>query len=224
MTHPTRRHPRYEIETDVVYTVENLPGTQAPQKGKGVCARNLSQGGLLLQVGEELPVGTRLSLFLIRGRQGTVEVHGQVVWVEEGPEGGTFQHGIQILQMEPPQEIAWKAFLDEASREVGRRPLRFDIDLPFTCRRKETGEAVGGRAVAVNVSRGGLLVMLSVPVAVDSVLSLEVRTPTQSLKADARVVRQEEPRPDGLIPHGLAFVDAHEGSHLLPELFLLGIF
>jgi hypothetical protein len=49
-----------------------------------------------------------------------------------------------------------------------------------------------------------------------------VRTPTQSLRAEARVTRREEPRPDGLIPHGLAFVDAR-GPDLLPELFLLGI-
>ncbi len=223
MSQPTRRYPRYEIETEVVYSPEGPPGAQAAQKGKGVCARNLSQGGLLLQAREHLPVGARLTLFLIRGKQEAIELHGQVVWTEEAPEQGVFQHGVQILRMEPSQELAWKAFLDEASREVGRRPLRFDIDLPLTCRRRETGEAVGGRAVAVNVSRGGLLVLLSVPVSIGTVLCLEVRTATQSLKTDARVVRQEEPRPDKLIPHGLAFLDAQEGSQWLPELFLLGI-
>ncbi len=223
MSHPTRRHPRYEIETEVVYTVEKLAGTQAAQKGRGVCARNLSEGGLLLQVKEHLPVGTQLALFLIRGKQRAVEVHGEVVWAEAAADEGGFQHGVRILPMEPAQETAWKAFLGEASREVGRRPLRFDIDLPLTCRRKDTGEAVGGRAVAVNVSRGGLLVLMSAPVSVGTVLSLEARTPTQSLRADACVIRLEEPRSDGRIPHGLAFVDADEGSHLLPQLFLLGI-
>jgi hypothetical protein len=223
MSHPTRSHPRYEIETEVLYSLERLPGVRPAQKAKGVCARNLGQGGLLLEAGEHLPVGTRLTLFLVRGSQGTVEVQGEVVWAEEMAVPRTFRHGIRILELEPPQEAAWHSLLEQASREVGRRPLRFDIDLPITCRRKEGGESVGGRAVAVNVSRGGLLVLLSVPVSVDTVLCLEVRTPTQSLTAEARVVRREDPRPDGLIPHGLAFVDTQEGSLLLPQLFLLGI-
>jgi hypothetical protein len=223
MSRPAGRHPRYDIETEVVYTLDTLPSPRTVQTAKGVCARNLSQGGLLLEAGEHLPVGTRLTIILVRGKQGAIEVQGEVVWTEKASAQPIFQHGVRILQLDPPQELAWKSFLEEASREVGRRPLRFEVNLPLTCRRKENGENVGGRAVAVNVSRGGLLVLLSVPVPVGTMLSLEVRTPTQNLKADARVVRLEEPRSDGLIPHGLAFVGAQEGSQLLPELFLLGI-
>ncbi len=218
---PMRRYPRYEIETEVVYTLEQLPGPRAGQTARAVCARNLSQGGLLLEAGEPLPPGTQLHLRLLRGKPGAVEVSGEVVWAEESPP--SFRHGVRILPLEPRQELAWKSFLDEAGREAGRRPLRYAIDLPVSCRRTETGEMVGRGALAVNISRGGLLVLLSVPVAVGTRLSLEVRTPTQSLKADARVARLEDQRSDGLIPHGLAFVDTRGGSQLLPQLFLLGI-
>lgn len=223
MREPTRHHPRYEIETEVLYTLETSPSAQPPQKAKGVCARNLSQGGLLLEAQARLTPGTRLALLLIRGKRGVIEAQGEVVWAEDAAAKPIFRHGIRIIRMEPSQELAWKSFLDEASRELGRRSLRFDIDVPITCRRKDTGDSLGGRAIAVNVSRGGFLVLLPVRVPVDTILCLEVRTPTQSLKTEARVVRFEEPRPDGLIPHGLAFADSHEGSRLLPELFLVGV-
>lgn len=223
MSDPHRRHPRYEIETQVLYMLESAPVTQPPQKAKGVCTRNLSQGGLVLEAEERLPPGTRLALILIRGTRGAIEAQGEVVWADDAAAKPRFQHGIRITRMEPSQELAWKSFLDEASRDLGRRTLRFDIDLPITCCRKDCGDSLGGRAVAVNVSRGGFLVLLPVRVPVDTILCLEARTPTLSLKTDARVVRHEEPRPDGLIPHGLAFVDSQEGSRLLPELFLLGV-
>jgi PilZ domain-containing protein len=223
MREPTRHHPRYEVETEVLYTPEASPSAQPPQKAKGVCARNLSQGGLLLEAQERLSPGTRLALLVIRGKRGAIEAQGEVVWTDDTAARPVFRHGIRIIKMEPSQDVAWKSFLDEASRELGRRSLRFDIDVPITCRRTDTGDSLGGRAIAVNVSRGGFLVLLSVRVPVDTVLCLEVRTPTQSLKTEARVVRFEEPGPDGLIPHGMAFVDSHEGSRLLPELFLVGI-
>jgi hypothetical protein len=223
MREPTRHHPRYEIDTQILYTIETPPNTQPPQKAKGVCARNLSQGGLLLEAQERLSPGTRMALLLIRGKRGVIEAQGEVVWADDTAAGPVFRHGIRIIRMEPSQELAWKSFLEEASRELGRRSLRFDIDVPITCRRKGNDNSFGGRAIAVNISRGGFLVLLPELVPVDTILELEVRTSTQSLKTEARVVRSEEPRPDGMIPHGLAFVDSHEGSRLLPELFLVGV-
>src|SRR5574341_1087064 len=222
MPHPTQGYPPYEFETELVYTLGAQPDDGPVPKGKGACARNLSEGELLLEAEERLPVGTRLTLFLIRGKQGAIEIPGEVVWAEEAAIQRIFPHRVRILQMESTQHLAWKSFREAASREVRRRSLRFDVDFPITCRRKDSGEHVGGRAVAVNVSRGGFLVLLSVRIPVDTALSLEVRSSTQSLKTEARVVRIEEARPDGLIPHGLAFADTAEGSRLLPQLFLLG--
>ncbi len=223
MTEPTRTYARYRIETEVVYTVDGRTGIHGPQKAKGVCARNLSQGGLLLEAEEHLPPGAKLPSLLIRGKRGTIQAEGQVVWAEGPTAEGRFRHGIRITRLEPPQELAWKSFIDEGSREFGRRSIRFEIHLPITCRRKDSGDALGGRVLAVNVSRGGFLVLLPVCVPVDTILSLEIRTTTQSLKTEARVVRLEDPRADGLIAHGLAFVDSQEGPRLLPELFLLGL-
>ena len=223
MTRPTRSSPRYSIETEVLYTVDAPTSSHDPQKAKGVCTRNLSQSGLLLEAEEHLPPGTRLAPLLIRGKLGTIEAQGQVVWAEGPSAEGRFRHGIRLKQLDPSQELAWTSFVDEESRGLGRRPIRLDINLPVTCHRKDSGESLGGRAVAVNVSRGGLLVLLPVCVPVNTILSLEVRTQTQGLKTETRVVRLEVPRPDGLIPHGLAFMDSREGSRLLPELFLLGL-
>ncbi len=102
-----------------------------------------------------------------------------------------------------------------------RKSVRLDIDLPVTCS-GEDGKPLGGRAVALNISRGGLLVLLAVRVPIGSRLWIEVRTPSQQLKAEVRVVRLEAERSDGLIPHGVAFVDA-QGTDLLPALFLMGL-
>lgn len=223
MREPIRHDPAYEIATEVLYSVADSPSTQPPQKAKGVCARNLSQGGLLLEAQARLTPGTRLTLLLIRGNRGAIDAQGEVVWADDAARKAIFRHGIRIIRLEPSQELAWSSFLDEASRELGRRSHRFDIDVPITCCRKDNGDNLGGRAIAVNVSRGGFLVLLPTCVPVGTILELEVRTSTQSLKTEARVVRSEDPRPNGLIPHGLAFVDSDEGSRLLPELFLVGI-
>lgn len=221
MTEHSRRRARFEIETQVIYRVETPPGPLPPKEAKGVCARNLSENGLLLEAEEYLPPGTRLNLLLIQGTRGAIEGKGEVAWAEDASPKPGLRHGVRITHMEAAQQVAWKLFLEEASREIGRRPLRFDIDLPLVCRRADREETCGGRAV--NVSRGGFLVLLPVRFPVDTVLSLEVRTPAQSLKADTRVVRVEDPGADGLIPHGLAFVDSKEGSHLPSALFLLGL-
>ncbi len=107
------------------------------------------------------------------------------------------------------------------SPDPRRSGRRLEINLPVTCS-GEDGKPLGGRAVALNVSRGGLLVLLSVRVPIGSRLWVEVRTPSQHLKAEVRVVRLEAERSDGLIPHGVAFVDA-QGTDLLPLLFLMGL-
>lgn len=223
MSEPTRRHPRYEIETQVIYSVEESSGTNPSQMAKGVCSRNLGEGGLLLDTEEHLPPGTRLSLLLIRGKRGPIEGRGEIVWAEGAPSGPGFRHGVRITHMEPSQQSAWEFFLDDASRQIGRRPIRFEIDLPLTCRPKDSEAAWAGHAVAVNASRGGFLVLLPVRFPVDTVLCLEAQSQAQSLKTEARVVRVDDPREDGLIPHGLAFVDSQDGSRILPALFLLGL-
>jgi hypothetical protein len=216
MVEPSRHHPRYEIETEVLYKVET-----PPQTAKGVCSRNLSEGGLLLEGDEFLPPGTRLDLILIRAKRGTIECQGEVVWAEDPRPKAGFRHGIRITRMDPPQQVAWERFLAEASRELGRRPLRLDIDIPLSCRLPDREERWQGRAL--NVSRGGFLVRLPVQLPEGTVLSLEVESPTQNLKTDARVVRVQEPGEDGLVPHGLAFVNAEDGARFLPALFLLGL-
>jgi hypothetical protein len=222
MTEELRRHPRYEVETQVIYKVEAPSGALPPRQARGVCSRNLSEGGLLLEAEEYLPPGTRLTLLLIRGKRGVIEGQGDVVWAEDPPPQPWLRHGIRITHMDSSQQVAWELFLQQASREIHRRPLRFEVELPLTCRRKNSSEVWEG--CALNVSRGGCLVLLPVRLPMDTVLALEVRTPMQCLTTDARVMRFEEPRADGSIPHGLAFVDLQEEPSLLPALFLLGLF
>jgi hypothetical protein len=175
----------------------------------------------VLEAEEYLPPGTSLSLLLIRAKRGSVECQGEVVWAEDPPPRPTLRHGIRITRMDPEQQQTWECFLREAARELGRRPLRYDVEIPVTCCRRGNGEKWAGHAL--NVSRRGLLVLLPTRVPEETIISLHVQTPTQSLTADARVVRVERARPDGLFPHGVAFIDAETGSCLLPALFLLGL-
>lgn len=218
-----RRHcPRYEIDTQVIYRVDAPPGALPPRTKAGRC-RNLGEGGLLLEAEEYLPPGTRLRLLLIRGKRGVIEGRGEVAWAEGAAPKPWLLHGVRITLLEPPQQLALELFLYEASRELGRRPIRFDIDLPLTCRKKNSQQAWEGRAV--NVSRTGLLGLLPVRFSQGTILSLEmqIRLLGQSLRTEARVVRLEDPREDGRVPHGMAFVDPEEGPRLLPELLMIGL-
>lgn len=215
-----RRHPRYEIETQALYRLAPPPGAPPP-KAKGGRIRNLSKGGVLLEAEEYLPPGTRLSLLLIRGKKGTVEGQGEVVWAESPAGKPWLRHGVWITHMDPAQQSAWELFIDEASREIGRRPIRFDIDLALTCRRRDDDARWVGRAV--NVSAGGFLVLLPIRFPLGILLSFEIQLPARTLKTDARVVRLEDPKTEGLIPHGLAYVDPEEGSRFLTELLFIGL-
>lgn len=123
--------------------------------------------------------------------------------------------------MAPRQQLNWELFLHEASREMGHRPIGFEIDLPL-CRRRDGSGAWEGRAV--NASRAGMLALLPVRIPEKSILSLEVQAIGRTLQAEARVVRLENPRADGLIPHGLAYVDPEKGSRLLLDLLAVGLF
>lgn len=215
-----RRHPRYEIGTPVLYRVE-MPDAALPPRTKRGRSRNLSAHGLLLEAEEYLPPGTRLALPLIRGKLGGIEGHGEVVWVKEPAAWNHILHGVQITRLNPLHHAVWRRFLQEASREIGRRSLRFDVDLRLTCRGKYGHDGCEGRTG--NQSRTGLLVLLPVRFPERSILSLGIRTPGRTFETEARVVRLGDPRVDGRIPHGLVFVDLQEASRLLSEVLLVGL-
>lgn len=78
MSEPTRRHLRYEIETQVIYKTEALP-TGPPSKAKPGRTRNLSDGGRVSGAEERLSPSTRLTLLIARGGVQTIEGQGEVV-------------------------------------------------------------------------------------------------------------------------------------------------
>src|SRR5215831_310405 len=95
----TRAHPRYALEIDAELRVgaRRLPAR----------TKNISRGGVALAAGEELPVGSgvTISLSLVFEEQSMSEplpLQGRVVWCSPiGP--GEFQLGIVFVAIRPDE-------------------------------------------------------------------------------------------------------------------------
>ena len=99
-----RRHRRYAYDGSMSYRRLG-PSTTAR-------IRNLSEGGLLVELPELLPPGTPLDLIMSVGEK-PVRAEGEVVWSQELPASpeGSYRHGLRFTRFELQDRLTWAVFI-----------------------------------------------------------------------------------------------------------------
>jgi hypothetical protein len=102
-----RRHRRYTFDGSVTYRRLGPDTT-----GR---IRNLSEGGLLVELPELLSPGTQLDL-IISVDDRSVRAEAEVVWAQELPPtpAGSYRHGVKFTRFELQDRLTWAVFIAKA--------------------------------------------------------------------------------------------------------------
>lgn len=181
-----RRHRRYTLELPVRCRVDEPAG--GPSQNLLGHSLNLSEGGLALVLPTSLALGTEVTV-LLDLPQGPAVAEATVAWVgPPGAEQGGYPHGLRIREMAPTHEARWREFLVRtASQAYSRRHGRLGVRLRIQC-------AVLGRPPrelrgrTVDLSPGGLQLLLPEPVSVGTRLHLSLQVPMGPRALDGEVV------------------------------------
>lgn len=181
-----RRHRRYALELPVRCRVEE-PARGGFRNLLGH-TENLSEGGIALVLPAPLRAGTEVTV-LLDLPEGPAVAEATVVWI--GPashEGDGWPHGLEIREMAPTHEARWREFLLRmASQAFSRRHGRLGIRLEIQCAvLGRPSREIGGRTV--DLSPGGVQLLLPEPVPVGSRLHLSVQVPMGPRTMDGQVV------------------------------------
>lgn len=103
----TRRHHRYAYDGSLVYRRLGPDST-----GR---IRNLSEGGLMVELPEGLVPGTALDLVLTLGDH-PIRAEAEVVWAQELPTtpAGSYRHGVKFTRFELQDRLTWAVFIAKA--------------------------------------------------------------------------------------------------------------
>ncbi len=63
----------------------------------GCVAKDLSEGGLRINLAEFLPVHSEVSLLIRLSSRMTLECNGRVIWIEKSPHMDRFEAGLEFL-------------------------------------------------------------------------------------------------------------------------------
>jgi hypothetical protein len=197
-----RQFQRHTLQFPIRYLSTGADSTQV-QTG---WTRNLSQGGLALELSERLPPATRLRVWLFTER-GSLPVEGQVVWevsAPQTPEG--ILHGVAFTSLTPEQVEGLRRLT--SPEETGRRAgPRFSVQRPITCRVQE-GLAGPVDGETGNVSRGGLLLRMTLALPLGTTIAFSLPSPHGAITGTGEVdwVEATEGHPPGEpIHHGFRF-------------------
>lgn len=107
-----QRHPRFELDVPISYRVRPEGDRPSPPPHSGRC-RNISQGGLMVELPEPLSPGTELEVTLQLGEE-KAEFLAAVVWV--GGESrimtdATWRHGLRLTRAPESEQIKIKKYL-----------------------------------------------------------------------------------------------------------------
>lgn len=204
----TRQYPRFRLRLPVLCESPAVPGYRTFGLTK-----NVSQGGLLLEVPRPLAAGTWVSLLLIAGNQ-SARAEAVVVWLAENTPG---RMGLQFTEWAGTDSLIWGRLLAFQAGPTPRASLRISIDLEVTCR-MPPDTCLPGRAQ--NLSDTGMMIVL--PQTVPPQTRLSVAVPPwlilSPVEAEMEVIwTRDAPHGDGAI-HGLYFLADDVGK----ELFLIG--
>ena len=104
-----RRHHRYPYDAPVI-----LRHLEPDKAGR---IRNISEGGLMVELPELFPPRTPLALFIRLGEK-SVRTEAEVVWSQEFPDpaGTSYRHGLKITQLELQDRLILELF---TAKELG---------------------------------------------------------------------------------------------------------
>lgn len=214
---PKRRFTRYPIVLPLLH------GGRSPvpaSAGVGWTC-DLSGGGARVRLAECLRPQDSLHL-RFRTDIGSIEGDAQVVWTgAPDPEGGGVQHGVAFTNLPPDQLLPLRGVL--TSQKPWWQPRnRLPVDVPVRCQlQRRPGPGLQGRTV--NISRGGLMLLLPQALSQGTVLEVTLQTPPGLLTAAGTIVwadlrgRQTLER---LIKHGLRFTAVTWSTSLALARFL----
>lgn len=215
---PPRRHARLEVELFVIAKVISPADPSREQHPQFGTAKNVSEGGLLLELSEALPLSTHLDLLIDLGQR-AIRADGEVVWMKPTEGGRSFHHGIHLLRLDAEDGQAWFAFLAKLERAPKRTRARLSAEVPVVCRpHGAPSKALEGRTL--NVSEGGTMMKLPEALPLTQPVALTFQTLKGPMTIGARVVWVEpgHAREEG-IAHGFCFTGpANEEGFLLDLL------
>lgn len=218
METPPRRHARLEVELFVIAkAISSADPSWKPRPQIGT-AKNVSEGGLLLELSEAFPLSTYLDLLIDLGHR-AIRADGEVVWVKPTEGGQSFHHGIHLLRLDAEDGQAWFAFLTKLERSPKRTRARLSAEVPVICRLHGTpSKVLEGRTL--NVSEGGTMVKLPEALPLTSAVTLTFQTLKGPMMIGGRVVWVAPGEvPEEGIAHGLCFTGpANEQGFLLDLL------
>ncbi len=180
--------PRHTIQLPVLYRV---PGPVPPSVGVG-WTRTLSEVDAGVELGERLAPGTFLTV-LLQTAQGPLELSAGVVWAGESlAAGGGILHGLVFTAADAKLLHALRNLFNvlnvfQALSAPPRAGLRLPIATPAICQAKyPPGPRLQGRTG--NISREGLLLLLSEVLAPGTVLAVTLDGPHGPVSLEGVVV------------------------------------
>jgi PilZ domain-containing protein len=198
-----RKHARYPIVVPILYA---LDGSDAVMESAG-WTRDLGEGGACLELPERLEVSALIRA-LLRTDQGSIEIHGQVIWAEGPLQTGGILHGVSFSRMVSAQHQAVQGLLLRR-RMVWRAVVRIPVQLHVIYQLKGQPRSLH-QGQTENVSRRGLLLGLPLVYSPGTALVVTLHTPHGHLTAEGTIVRVEPldaQTPGKPIRHGFHFTD-----------------
>jgi len=199
---PQRLHLRYPIQIPFLHKAK----TAAPAKAGVGWTRNVSEGGVCVELAEplrpEMPLWVRLQT-----EEGPIDMEAQVTWAaEQGIPRGGILHGVVFTHIGPYHHSALQSMIHSKGL-IRPTKVRLPFDVSVTCRPKgQNGPPIQGRTR--DISRGGLLLRLPEVVPPETVMQVTVHTSPGPLTVEGAVVWVAPPEgraPGGPIRHGLRF-------------------
>lgn len=211
-----RQFPRFPLQLPVLFRCQGEQ--EGPRAGVGT-TRDLSEGGVCLELDYRYPVGTTLSL-IIQGEGTNVEATARVAWAGQPSPEGHIPHGMQFAELTPEQQEGLRKLLPQGGF-VRRGSVRVPVELEARCQPAlGTGDPLIGRTA--DISRRGAQVILSQLLPVMSEVSITLCTPTGEIRQRAQV-RWAAPTEGEQFRHGLQFLEINwEADAFLSQLLAAG--
>lgn len=181
------RDPRFTLAVPVWITVREGEGALRPRRLEGLTA-NVSEGGVALDLPDRLEPWTPLAVE-VEAEEGVVRLEVLVAWAAEPRAGGPpIRHGCVILGMDPRERETWRRMLRRFGyqRAYTRRYPRYPLIAPVRCMVEAAPPALEG--VAENLSEGGVLARLPLPLAVGAPVRVGLRVGGATVERPARVI------------------------------------